>query len=142
MNHTVFNYHVSGNSPHEEEDHASAVRPSSPTESRRAYDLPPVPSRSPSPCLSTSSAGSSSGEARMANNGHHLLHHPHSAYGSLYMSHPVTTTSSGAYPSLPFPIPALASPFQLPMSLTKNASLHQQFANGIVVSTSGNFCRY
>ncbi len=102
-------------------------------------------SRSPSPCLSTSSSeSSSSGEPKKGMNTsihNHLMlphHHHHlgSHFGSIYGSHS-TANPTAHYSSLPFPIPALGTSFQMPLSLTKNSSLDQQFTNGVVVSTSG-----
>lgn len=102
-------------------------------------------SRSPSPCLSTSSSGSSSsGEAKKGINTsiHNHLMHPHhhhhlgNHFGSIYGTHP-TANPTAHYPSLPFPIPTLGTSFQMPLPLTKNSSLDQQFTNGVVVSTSG-----
>ena len=113
--------------------------------SRREYQRQNAVSRTPSPCLSTTSTSVSSCDveqqqrncSKMMGNGQQHAH----SYGSIYGSQ---STTSG-YPPLPFPIPVLGGSFQLPMPMSytigssgKGGHLHQQYAgNGVAVSTSG-----
>lgn len=114
--------------------------------SRRDYQRQHAVSRTPSPCLSTTSTSISSCDMeqqqrhcnKMLANGQQHTH-----FGSLYGSQ--STTVSSGYPPLPFPIPVLGGSFQLPLPMSysvgssgKNSHLHQhqQYANGVVVSSS------
>lgn len=121
---------------------------------RRSYQR--QQSRTPSPCLSTTSTSASSCdlEQQQRRSNHKLLangqqnqqhHQPlqQHNYGSLYGTQPSTASSSAGYPHLPFPIPVLGGSFQLPMPMSTytvgsggKTSLHQQYANGVTVSTS------
>ena len=84
-------------------------------------------------------------QSKLMKNGIQSSHSLHN-YGSLYGSHPTSATSN--YSSLPFPIPPMSGPFQLPLSMplsvvgssiavtsTKN-TLHQPYTNRIVTTSS------
>ncbi|XP_046634936.1 photoreceptor-specific nuclear receptor-like isoform X2 [Daphnia pulicaria] len=122
--------------------------------SRRDYERQHPVSRTPSPCLSTTSTSTSSCDMdqqqrhcdKLLGNGQpQQPQHAHN-YVSLYGPQSTASSSATGYPPLPFPIPVLGGSFQLPMPMsyamgttgkTSHHSHHPQYPNGVTVSTSG-----
>lgn len=119
------------------------------------YQYQHAASRTPSPCLSTTSTSGSSCVMDEQQQQHHCdklmgngqqQQQQAQSYISLYGSQPTESSSTSGYPPLPFPVSVLGGSFQLPLPMsyavgsnakTSHLSQHQQYANGITVSTSG-----
>ena len=80
---------------------------------------------------------------KLMSNGQPQQQHAHN-YVSLYGPQSTASSSVTSYPPLPFPIPVLGGSFQLPLPMyamgssgkTNHISQHQQYPNGVTVSTS------
>ncbi|XP_032777123.2 photoreceptor-specific nuclear receptor isoform X1 [Daphnia magna] len=119
---------------------------------QRDYQYQHPTSRTPSPCLSTTSTSGSSCVMdeqqhhcdKLMGNGQQQQQQTQS-YISLYGPQPAGPPSTSGYPPLPFPVSMLGGSFQLPLPMsysvgstgkTSHLTQHQQYANGVAVSTT------